>query len=512
MAGRRWRLLLVYADAFRLAPRAFATALWWRMVGKRVRARGQFAPLLSASRHAYDAWLTAEKLPAGIADGPPIVAVVAPGPGRDATLASLAAEGVPVIDDAADAPAGAWLLPLYAGDTLASGAAAAYRGAAARTGADILYADDDLLVAGRRTRPHFKPRWNAELFAHHDYLAGSAMLRVQGIGPFTGDDPAALLRVALAASLTEPEHVAHVLHHRTTRAAPVVPATPLAIDRAALPTVSIIIPTRNRADLLRQVTDGLARTDYPAIDVTIVDNGSDDPATLAWLDEWAARDPARHTVLPAPGPFNYSALNNRAVRQASGELVCLLNNDIEVLDPDWLAVLAQQALRPEVGAVGARLLYPDGRLQHAGVVLGVGNAAGHAHRFLRPEEEGWHHRHSLPHFVSAVTAACLVVRRDRFDAVGGLNEADFAVAFNDVDLCLRLNQRGWQSLYEPRATLVHHESVSRGLDRDPVGAARFAGELAALRGLWNTCGMVDPLMHRGLSPYSERFAFDLGRD
>ena len=187
----------------------------------------------------------------------------------------------------------------------------------------------------------------------------------------------------------------------------------------------------------------------------------------------------------------------------------LLNNDIEVREAGWLATMATQALRPEVGAVGARLLYPDGRIQHAGVVIGVGNAAGHAHRFLHPDEEGYFQRHSLPQFTAAVTAACLVVEREKFLAVGGLNETDFAVAFNDVDLCLRLNQKGWQSLYEPRATLIHHESVSRGLDRDSVGSARFSGELAALKRLWKTDEIYDPYHHPHLSRASEQFAVAL---
>jgi len=180
-----------------------------------------------------------------------------------------------------------------------------------------------------------------------------------------------------------------------------------------------------------------------------------------------------------------------------------------MMEPHWLATMVTQALRLEVGAVGAGLLYPDGRIQHAGVVIGVGNAAGHAHRFLRPDEEGYFHRHNLPQFTMAVTGACLVVERDKFLAVGGLNERDFPVAFNDVDLCLRLNQRGWQSLYEPRATLIHHESVSRGLDQDSVGAARFASELAALKRIWKTDEVFDPYHHPQLSRASEQYAVAL---
>jgi GT2 family glycosyltransferase len=180
-----------------------------------------------------------------------------------------------------------------------------------------------------------------------------------------------------------------------------------------------------------------------------------------------------------------------------------------VIEPGWLKIMAVQAMREDVGAVGAQLLYPDGRIQHAGVVLGVGGAAAHAHRLLYPEDEGYFRRHALPQFVSAVTAACLVVQRERFMAVNGLDETNFAVAFNDVDLCMRLNQQGWQSFYEPRAKLVHHESVSRGLDRDPKGAARLAEELAALKAAWNTDQRVDPFHHPQLGRFSERFVVRL---
>jgi GT2 family glycosyltransferase len=273
-----------------------------------------------------------------------------------------------------------------------------------------------------------------------------------------------------------------------------------------LPPVTVVIPTRNRVDLLQTCLNGVGATDYPNIEVIVVDNDSDDPRTLDLL---ANLDPARYRVLRYAGEFNYSAINNHAVSEANGRLVCLLNNDIEVIEPNWLATMAVQALRKEVGAVGARLLYPDGRIQHAGVVIGMGGAAGHAHRLLRPDEEGYHRRHALPQFVSAVTAACLVVARERFLAVGGLDEKNFPVAFNDVDLCMRLNRSGYQSLYEPRATLIHHESISRGLDRDPIGAARLAGELAALKRLWGTEEGIDPFHHPELSRASERFVVKL---
>ncbi len=527
-----WLTLSVHFDAFLFDRNAYLTAARWWLKRKRLRARGQLAPLLSQSPNAYRLWALRhgrELVTSGAVDGlPPIVALVdtttAPKPkALAATLRSLADEGIfafPIGTDRADDlaaasaaidwRAGPWVLPLVAGDRVGPGTAAAYRAALQDHPKDtaplsVIFADDDLLDRrNRRSTPHFKPRWNGELFRHHDYLTGACVVRAHpGDIAALGDAPDwAHQLVAKAAARGVPVHLRRMLHHRRARIAPRIPAAP-AFVTADLPPVTIIVPTRNRLDLLRTCLEGVAATDYPDLDVIVVDNDSDDPDTLAYL---AQLDPARHQVLRHSGAFNFSAINNRAADIARGRLLCLLNNDIEVIAPDWLSIMAVQAQRDDVGAVGARLLYPDGRIQHAGVVIGVGNAAGHAHRFVHADDEGYFHRHRLPQFTSAVTAACLLVKRERFLAVGGLDEQNFAVAFNDVDLCLRLNQRGWQSFYEPRATLIHHESVSRGLDRDPVGAARFAGELAALQRIWKTDEIVDPWHHPQLSRAAERFS------
>lgn len=521
-----WLTLWVHFDAFRLFPSRYLTAAKWWALRKRVRARAQFAQLLSQSPRAYELWAMREAArhrPLPAATSVPVLALVHPGPNPAdlrATLDSLSATGItrhrvvdrPLVEIAAaiDFAATPWLLTIRAGDRLAPEAGATYAAVIAAENPErrVIYADDDRLdLRGRRSDPHFKPDWNNELLGHHDFLTGTCILRVgaddlRAAGE-AADWPSAL--TAAAARRGTGSHVRAVLHHRQTRpAAPhELPSTALA---SQLPPVSVIIPTRNRADLLRTCIDGLRATDYPAIEIIVANNGSAEPETLDYL---AALANEGVTILDQPGPFNYSAINNNAIAIAKGELLCLMNNDIEVLAPDWLAIMATQALRPEVGAVGAQLLYPDGRIQHAGVVIGVGNAAGHAHRFMRPEDDGYFRRHALPQFVSAVTAACLVVRKEKFLAVGGLDEANFPVAFNDVDLCLKLNARGWQSFYEPRAVLVHHESVSRGLDTDPVGAARFAGELAALQRIWRTNEVVDPYHHPMLSRASEQFALDL---
>lgn len=531
--SRFWLRVALHLDVLRRSPRAWLRACWWRLQGKRVRSRAQFAPLIGGAARAYCLWLCNEPqfeggargaLEAAAAKQPSVVVLVGPGPGQEETRRSLAGQGAQVLlldASASSTPAGLvsridwcvgpWLMPLAAGDLLAPGAIAAYRAIAVRTDQRIVYADDDMIDrSGQRTAPHFKPKWNAELFRHFDFLTGACMVRTEpeDVAGLAGPGWATEL-VSAVAEKTRPVRLPRVLHHRRSRQAPCVPPR-LAAIAGPFPKVTVIVPTRNRLDLLRKCMEGLEQTDYPDLEVIIVDNGSDDPATLAFLD---AADPGRHRVLRHPGPFNFSTINNRAAKQAQGELLCLLNNDIEVIDTGWLATMVQQALRSDVGAVGARLLYPDGRIQHAGVVLGVGGGAAHAHRLLQPDEEGYFHRHALPQFVSAVTGACLVVRKTSFEAVGGLDEEKFAVAFNDVDLCMRLNARGWQSLYEPRATLIHHESVSRGQDKDPVGAARFAGELAALKAAWATDGgpeqEVDPFHHPQLSPFSTQFVVRL---
>lgn len=523
-----WLIASIHFDAFRAEPRAYLTATKWRFKRKRLRARGQFAPLLSRSRKAYTLWIRRQeqigRTASPPASGKPLIVLIDVKRNDDPkdlaiTMDSVTAEGLSAIVigdpdtptlsaviDKIDWSSPTWVLPLVPGDRIAAGSAATYREAMDGL-VRIIYTDDDLLDGRNRRKPHFKPDWNSELFKYCDYVSGACALRIfqpdlEAVAEMS--DWAEGL-VARLSKESEPLHLRQMLHHRQRRPSQRLPAKPLDIA-PLLPPVSVVVPTRNRVDLLRTCLEGLAASEYDDIEIIVVDNDSDDRETLDYL---SALDSTRHRVLRHTGSFNYSAINNRAVEVATGRLLCLLNNDIEVTEPRWLATLATQALRPEVGAVGARLHYPDGRIQHAGVVLGIGDAAGHAHRFMQPDDEGYFWRHRLPQFTMAVTAACLVVERDKFLAVGGLDEHNFAVAFNDVDFCLRLNQRGWQSLYEPRATLIHHESVSRGLDRDSVGAARLAGELAAFRRLWRTDMIVDPYHHPQLSRVSEQFAMEL---
>ncbi|MFN7309050.1 MAG: glycosyltransferase family 2 protein, partial [Alphaproteobacteria bacterium] len=227
------------------------------------------------------------------------------------------------------------------------------------------------------------------------------------------------------------------------------------------PLVSIIIPTRDRANLLGPCLEGLfRRTDYPALEVIVVDNGSTEPSLHELLARWSA-DP-RLRVLPNAGPFNFALLNNQAAAKAQGEVLVLLNNDTEVLNPEWLGEMVSLAVRPEIGAVGAKLFFPSGRIQHAGVILGPRGVAGHDYLFAKGAEEGQQDDLLLVRQVSAVTGACLAVSREKYLAVGGMDEEHFRVAYNDVDFCLKLGAAGWRNVFTPHARLRHHESASRG--------------------------------------------------
>lgn len=529
--------LRAHLHALREEPVRYLEATFWRARRLRVRSRQRFAALLGRSPLAYDLWLERPRkiLAENLADptqlGPVwcVIDCQSGLSGLDRSISSCMALGwqpillggqsdfgLPTIAEPSELAdllprqGSIWICPMSAGDRLSTNAASVYA-AGASISTNILYADDDLVTEdGHRREPYFKPGWNAELFAHHDFLTGSCLIaaRREDLARLPIHDWAEALLAFQLNRGAVPVHLPAVLHHRVHRSQPKVPVEPLRFTGASRPTISVIIPTRNQAPLLRTCLEGVEATSYPSLEVIIVDNGSDEIDALELLAAYEAKGVL---VLRQPGPFNFSALNNAAVAASNGDLVCLLNNDVEMLEPTWLETLAVQATRDDVGAVGARLLYPDGTVQHAGVVVGVCSAAGHAHRFQPAEAVGYFDRARLPQVVSAVTAACLVVSRAKFLSIGGFDEEAFPVAFNDVDLCLRLNQRGWQSLYEPRATLIHHESKSRGKDISPEKKARFAGELAALQQRWATDRMRDPFHHPHLSPESEQFVIDLAR-
>ena len=408
---------------------------------------------------------------------------------------------------------------------------------------DVVYSDEDKIDEnGVRLRPYFKPDFLPDLLVGQNCVSHFAAYRtelVRRVGGFRAgyegsQDWDLVLRVSEASSPSRIGHVPKILYHWRIIAGSTsleITAKSYAVDSARLalaghfkrlgikatiesvpgsnwqigyplpdhrPLVSIIIPTRNRADLVRLcVASIIARTSYSPYEIILVDNNSDDPETLSLSERLAAEPDVR--VVRYAGAFNYSAINNFAARLARGELLCLLNNDIEVINETWLAEMVSHAVRPEIGAVGAKLFYPNGRIQHAGVVLGLNGIAGHAFAQHPRESDGYWNRARVAQNYSAVTAACMVLRKQVFDQVGGLNEKDLPVAFNDVDFCLRLREAGYRNLWTPFAQLYHHESISRGRDDTPEKLARAASEVDYMRRKWGPLLDRDPAYNPNLA-------------
>ena len=376
--------------------------------------------------------------------------------------------------------------------------------------AGLLYADEDEVnVWGLHVHPNAKPAWSLHLLRSRDYIAGAFVVEARHF--CTGDACTydLLLRAAESLPAQRIVHISHVLLHappqknppnaqhraledhlaRLGRSATVEcvrqhpPCFHIAYDVPADCRVSVIIPTKDRLALLRTAVDGiLHHTDYPDIELIIVDNGSVESATLDYFNQ--LRSHSNVHTLRVDGPFNFSVLCNAGVRAASGAVLCFLNNDVEITQPGWLRELTGVALQPEVGAAGPLLTYPDGRVQHMGIRVGDGfpTLIGDGARIekLRSGTQLLERRD-----VSALTGACLVMRRDAFDAAGGFDEA-LAVAYNDVDLCLSLRAAGYDIVWTPFAQMIHVLSASRGFHRTDLDRARHEREWNHLRAKWGS--------------------------
>lgn len=416
----------------------------------------------------------------------------------------------------------------------------------------IIYSDEDKIDENSvRTSPHFKSGWNQDLFYSYNYICHFTVIQrrlITEVGGFrTGVDGSQdydlLLRVMKHIEFKNITHIPHVLYHwraidgstaagaeqksYTTksgikalqdhfdslgqknisvemsvsenlyRVKHPIPDTP--------PLVSLLIPTRNGLEYLKPCVDGIIeKTSYQNYEVIILDNQSDDPATLQYLNSIERLDNVRVELYD--DVFNYSAINNFGVERANGEIIGLINNDTEVVDADWLTEMVSQVSREEIGCVGAKLLYEDKTLQHAGVILGMGGVAGHSFIGLSDNDPGYYYRAQLVQNYSAVTAACLLLKKSTFNEVGGLDAENLKVAFNDVDLCLKVREAGYRNLWTPHATLFHYESKSRGYEDSPEKQKRFASEIAAMKLKWSNSLSSDPYYNQNLCVDGATFA------
>jgi GT2 family glycosyltransferase len=423
----------------------------------------------------------------------------------------------------------------------------------------LLYSDEDRIerdVLGRTHHhtPFFKPDFDLDLLRSMNYICHLVVIRrdlLSASGGVRSDfdgaqDHDLLLRVTEGLDEADIRHIPRILYHwrvtpgsvsRTPEKAAAIQGHIVALVQQHLdrmqqaarveahgdpwgvprvfatrvrwglpadpPRVSVIVPTRDRLDLLRPCIESILRTasGYPEkLEVLIVDNDSAEPATQRYLAQIPQEAGVR--VLQYPGAFNWSAINNFAARAASGSVLVFLNNDTVVLTPDWCRELVANVLRPDVGAVGARLLYADGTIQHAGVVLGVEGVAGHECVGESPERGGYFGRSHLQRCTAAVTGACLATRRELFTQVGGFDAVHLSVAFNDIDYCLRVRKAGYRIVYDPFVVLYHFESKSRGYDLDAVQVARLRAETLVFRERWRAIVDCDPYYNS----HFERFA------
>lgn len=414
----------------------------------------------------------------------------------------------------------------------------------------LIYSDEDKINEnGLRFDPYFKCAWNRSLFYSHNMISHFGVYRTElltkvgGFRPgFEGaQDYDLALRCIEQINPGQIYHIPRVLYHwrthpdSTAQNTDKKPYAMTAGEKAlnehftrmgvsakarfekysyrvcyalpkSLPLVSLIIPTRNHVELVRQCVESIiAKTSYKNYEILIVDNGSDDPETLGYFESLQRANKAR--VLRDDRPFNYSALNNAAVKAAQGQIIGLINNDIEVISPEWLLEMVGLAIQPEVGAVGAKLWYPDDHLQHGGVVLGLGGVAGHSHKMFPRKHPGYARRLEVISEYSAVTAACLLVQKIKYEEVGGLNETALQIAFNDVDFCLKLLKAGYRNVWTPYAELYHHESASRGAENTKSKRIRFTQEKEYMKAAWGEYLENDPAYSPNLTLDYEDFSY-----
>jgi GT2 family glycosyltransferase len=411
---------------------------------------------------------------------------------------------------------------------------------------DIIYSDEDWLDdEGRRLMPRFKTGWDPEAQLGRDLLGRLCLMRREKVAALGGIRPEVPAhhydlhcRLAYSISPTAIRHIPEVLYHRrppfsqeqeelaraldsyakyARRVAksaasdlcgqPVeVTGAPLAsfVNRVhwplpeRLPMVSILVPTRDRAELVRACARGvLQETDYPSLELLILDNDSQESETAILFDQ-LSEDP-RARILPMPGAYNYSRINNLGAAQASGEILVFLNNDIEIVRPGWLREMVSHAIRPDIGCVGAKLLYPDGTLQHAGVVLHEGPLAMHAFRRLHGNDLGYDAQLAGVRTYLAVTAACLAIRAAVFREVGGFDEVGLQIAYNDVDLCLKVDEHGYRNVCTPFEPVIHLENASRGPNLTSEKQALDRRELSCLVFRWGDRFLADPFAHPSIS-------------
>lgn len=417
--------------------------------------------------------------------------------------------------------------------------------------ARLIYSDEDKIDSkGIRSNPYFKSDWNPDLFYSHNLITHLGVYEIETVHEINGfrvgfegaQDYDLALRFIERIEVSQIVHIPRILYHwrihenSTAESNASKPYAAVAGEKALnehfermgmassveflpegygyrahhsipvpFPVVDIIIPTKNNKDYLEKcITSILNKTKYTNYRINIIDNNSTEESVFTFYDLVNRND--KITIQYDRSPFNFSAINNRAVEQVSGDIVLFLNDDTEVINPDWLLEMVSHAVRKDIGAVGARLWYENDKIQHAGIICGLNGLAGHAHLNLPKNLPGYIARAALIQNFSAVTAACLAIRKQVFLEVGGFDEENFGIAYNDVDLCLKVLHKGYRNIWTPYAELYHYESVSRGYEDTPDKIKRFETEKKNLRLKWGDFLQSDPAYNPNLTHEFDDFS------
>jgi GT2 family glycosyltransferase len=415
----------------------------------------------------------------------------------------------------------------------------------------LIYSDEDKIdLKGLRYNPYFKPDWNPDLLLAQNYICHLTCIRknlVNRIGNFKqgfegSQDWDLFLRTTETLNDSEILHIPEILYH--WRATDSSTATKLSNKNYALESAmkalkehhnrmktcgspeimqngyfktnyclqkklkcSIIIPTRNGGTVLERCLTSIYKiSNFKEFEILLIDNGSNCSKTLSLLSNFNDKY-QNFRIINDDSSFNYSALNNKAVKYSKNDILIFLNDDTEILTPNWLDHLMNNAARPRIGAVGAKLLYPNGTIQHAGVILGIGGVAGHAFRSMQKDTPVQMNRANISQNLSAITGACLAVEKSKFESVMGFDEKYLKVAFNDIDLCLKLLTKGYKNLYLPEVVLKHYESYTRGYEDTDSKKKRFHNEVMVMKKRWNSLISKDPNYNPNLSLFSEQFHY-----
>jgi GT2 family glycosyltransferase len=416
--------------------------------------------------------------------------------------------------------------------------------------ADLIYSDEDKIdTHGNRMEPFFKPDYSPDFLLTKNYICHFSLFRrsiINNIGGFRKgyESPQDYDLILRFIEKTKPERIFHIpkiLYHWRKipgSAAMIADAKSYAFVSAkkALSDylrrnsiqgkvvdgnfvgsyrvrreikndykISIIIPFKDHPEVLKKCVSSIVeKTKYREYEIVLVNNQSEKEDTFEYLD--TIKENSSFRILAYDKPFNFSAINNYAVSQVDSEYIVLLNNDTEVISPDWIENMLEFAQRKDVGAVGALLYYPDDTIQHGGVILGIKGVAGHSHKHMKRDSPGYFGRLKTIQNLSAVTAACLMTKKSIFNEVGGF-DVNLSHAFNDVDYCLKIRERGYLIIYTPYAELYHHESISRGYEDTPEKQARFRKEIDLFQGRWKEIlAKGDPYYNPNLTLDREDFS------